>query len=192
MEASLKQNLRSLLRKQRRELPIEKQTHAAKLVTQNVLQLPLYQSSQHIAYYLADEGELDPQSIIKYAEQAGKSGYLPVMSAKHEIRFFSYQTGDALVQNDYGILEPDQSAQTPIEASELDLVFMPLVAFNKQCDRLGRGGGYYDRSFSFLKDSSIKKPRLIGLAYEFQRQDALITEEWDVRLDHVATESDIY
>jgi 5-formyltetrahydrofolate cyclo-ligase len=64
-----------------------------------------------------------------------------------------------------------------------------LVAFDSQGHRLGMGGGYYDRTFSFLKDKIHHKPKLLGLAYDFQQVEQLPYEEWDIRLDYAVTES---
>jgi 5-formyltetrahydrofolate cyclo-ligase len=75
----------------------------------------------------------------------------------------------------------------------LDLVFVPLVAFDKEGHRLGMGGGYYDRTFAFkTKHSHLKGPKLIGLAHDFQLQSQLPVMPWDIPLNAVITEAAIY
>ena len=68
---------------------------------------------------------------------------------------------------------------------------MPLVAFSAAGTRLGMGGGYYDRSFAFRHGRGAP-PRLVGVGYGFQREDALAAEPWDVPLDAVATEAGLF
>jgi 5-formyltetrahydrofolate cyclo-ligase len=72
------------------------------------------------------------------------------------------------------------------------LVFSPLVAFDAQCHRIGRGAGYYDHTFSFVKTDSVKRPLLIGLGYEFQKVADTEPSKWDVSMDHIMTEADHY
>lgn len=92
--------------------------------------------------------------------------------------------------NQYGISEPDIPISHQLKPIELDIVLMPLVAFDLNGNRLGMGGGFYDRSFSFLmRRKSNKKPRLIGVAYDFQEIETLDSDSWDVPLDAVVTES---
>jgi 5-formyltetrahydrofolate cyclo-ligase len=75
----------------------------------------------------------------------------------------------------------------------LDLVLTPLVAFDAQGHRLGMGGGFYDRSFAYLlRHSRWLRPRLIGLAYDFQRQTRLPHQPWDVPLHAIATDHRLY
>jgi 5-formyltetrahydrofolate cyclo-ligase len=77
-----------------------------------------------------------------------------------------------------------------IQPLALDLVLTPLVGFDHKGNRLGMGGGYYDRSFAFLlRRQNWKKPRLVGLAYDFQQLDKLPAKNWDVPLTAVATDT---
>ena len=78
-------------------------------------------------------------------------------------------------------------------ARQLDVVIAPLVAFDESLNRLGMGGGYYDRTFAFRKRARVlRRPVLIGVAYSFQRVDRLQPENWDVPLDVVITEKESY
>ena len=65
---------------------------------------------------------------------------------------------------------------------------MPLVGFDEQCNRMGMGGGYYDRCFAHKRDQNSQKPVLIGVAYELQGVANVHTEDWDVPLDYIITE----
>jgi 5-formyltetrahydrofolate cyclo-ligase len=80
-----------------------------------------------------------------------------------------------------------------VHSRVLDVILMPLVAFDGQGNRLGMGAGYYDRTLAFLRHRRHwRKPRIIGLAYEFQRMPALPAEPWDVPLDGIITEAGFY
>ena len=100
------------------------------------------------------------------------------------------EPGTPLRRNRFQIPEPDVSPAEWLPPSALDLVLTPLVAFDSTGTRLGMGGGFYDRSFAFLRDPDPvgHRPRLIGLAYEFQQVEALVRQPWDVPLDAAATE----
>ena len=103
--------------------------------------------------------------------------------------FAPYASEDTLKANRYGIPEPNCHANEWIEPHQLDLVLMPLVGFDSEGNRLGMGGGYYDRSFAFLtQPGSIQKPHLLGIAHELQRVDTLPHEAWDVPMNAVVTE----
>ncbi len=91
-------------------------------------------------------------------------------------------------QNKYGILEPQNSLF--VAASDIDMCLMPLVGFNRQGDRLGMGGGYYDRYFALNKKQ--KNPTLLaGIAFDFQEDDTIQAESWDVGLDIIFTNKEV-
>lgn len=75
----------------------------------------------------------------------------------------------------------------------MDVVVVPLVAFDVHCHRVGMGGGYFDTTFSFLSQAALwRKPRLVGVAFDCQRVGAIIPNAWDIPLDAVVTERAIY
>ena len=80
----------------------------------------------------------------------------------------------------------------PIDAQRLDVVLLPLLAFDARGNRLGTGGGFYDTTFSFLRDRKEgAKPLLVGIGYAFQQAESLSAENWDVALDYVATDREL-
>lgn len=149
---------------------------------------PLFQQSQQIACYLGQPEEFDCMPLIETIWSAQKNCYLPVLSSqeKRQLLFNRYQAEDKLRPNRYSILEPVSDVFIP--PSELDLVILPLVAFDLCGNRLGMGGGYYDFTFRFTGE---KKPYLLGLAYAAQQAVELPSDPWDIKLDGVLTESDI-
>jgi 5-formyltetrahydrofolate cyclo-ligase len=96
-----------------------------------------------------------------------------------------------LQTNKYNILEPEFVVENALAAAELDVVLMPLTAFNREGFRLGSGGGYYDRTFAFLRERSVRKPLLIGVGFALQEFVELQHDEWDVKLDGVLTEQEL-
>lgn len=164
-------------------------------LAQVAIREPLIRNNRRIAVYLPVNGEMDPRPLMDRLWSMGKELYLPVLANFPERRlwFCAYTPGEPLVSNRFGIPEPKNTPLRRIRSVSLDLVLMPLVAFDANGHRLGMGGGYYDRSFSFIKRRRHwRKPRLVGLAYEFQRLPLIESESWDVPLDGVATERRIY
>ena len=155
----------------------------------SVATLDAFQDASHIAVYIAMDGEIDPEQLVAHARAAGKTLYLPVLENGNDgrLEFAPWQPHTPLFPNRFKIPEPRVRAEMLCPAGDLDLVLAPLVAFDSDGHRLGMGGGYYDRSFAFLK-TGVRKPLLIGLAYEFQRVSSLPAEAWDVPLAGVATE----
>ena len=96
-------------------------------------------------------------------------------------------------ENRFNILEPQVDQAKWISADQLDFVVNPLVAFDEQCNRIGVGGGFYDRTFAFLNEpGQASSVQLIGAAFELQKLPSIQPKEWDVRLDAVVTESRVY
>jgi 5-formyltetrahydrofolate cyclo-ligase len=152
-------------------------------------------NSKHIAVYIPMQGEISPLALVHLAWQMGKAVYLPILMPFLENRlWFAPWNADSKMQtNRYGIPEPVNQGRHIIPASHLDLVITPLVAFDKHCHRVGMGGGYYDRTFTFLRfRQHWHSPKLIGIAYEFQKITNISTQTWDVPLHAVVTENKIY
>lgn len=143
---------------------------------------------------MAADGELDPAPLIALARAAGKRTYLPVLQPGNGLRFAEWLPHGRLRRNRLGLLEP--TIKIFRAAHRLDLVLMPLVGFDRRGGRLGMGGGFYDRSFAFLKqqkqdrgnEGQKRRPRLIGLAHALQQVDDLPVEAWDVPMAAVATD----
>ncbi len=191
-----RQQIRLHMREQRRALSETQHRDKALQLSTQLVQSPFFKNSRHIACYLSNDGEIDPWWLIQAAWQHGKQCYLPVLGLRpgNRLWFIPYHPDTNLVNNRFGIPEPVHARrQRLFKPQSLDLILMPLVAFDPQGNRLGMGGGFYDRTLSFLRHRhSWRKPRLIGLAYEFQRLTQLPQQSWDVPLDAIATENRLY
>ncbi|MCW8957233.1 MAG: 5-formyltetrahydrofolate cyclo-ligase [Gammaproteobacteria bacterium] len=186
--------LRSSIRQQRRQLSPSQQHHHSHSLAEQLCKHPLFRRSRRIACYLAEDGEIDPHIIINKAWQSGKQVFLPVLPPMGQSLFFApYHPDSELIANRFNILEPAVAHNQWIRARQLSLILLPLVAFDPMGNRLGMGGGYYDRSLQFTRHrKQWHSPHLIGLAHELQKVKQLPCESWDVPLNLIATEQSIY
>lgn len=141
-----------------------------------------------VACYLAGDGEMDLAPTLARLWNAGKQVYLPSLHGS-SLWFLPAIPATPMLRNRFGIPEPAVGPGTRVAPFALDLVLMPLVAFDPSGNRLGMGGGFYDRTFAYLARRRYwRKPLLIGTAYDFQRLDSLPARPWDVPLHGVLTE----
>lgn len=183
-----RQQIRRVIRQQREQLSLAFIAEASTEICRYIINSAWFRRSKHIAFYQPVRGEVDPTLLLQRAWDMGKTCYLPVCHPLHHssLWFLPYFPEDSLIPNRYGILEPCSKKRPPCKPLVLDTVFMPLVAFDAQGNRLGSGKGYYDRTFAYLRRfPEGRKPALVGLAYAFQQVDCLIPKVWDIPLDDV-------
>ncbi|WP_462321876.1 5-formyltetrahydrofolate cyclo-ligase [Halochromatium sp.] len=186
--------LRRRLRRARRALSQREQREHAEAVCQRLLSSGLTHSARRIALYLPVSGELDP-SPIRERLRGHRRWYLPVLRphAPGRLWFVRIDPKSRLRRNRFDILEPAARNRQIVPPQGLDLILVPLVGFDAQCHRIGMGAGFYDRSLAFLGDRRHwQRPRLIGLAHECQRVEAIEPEPWDRPMDAVVTERALY
>lgn len=147
-----------------------------------------------ITAYLSDRGEIAPDAFFEELWSFRKSLILPVLHPidRNRMIFVRYNKGDALQANRYGILEPKLTPKKIVPAQFCGLVLCPLTAFDEKGNRLGMGGGFYDRSFAFRNKRTSTLPFLAGFAYDFQKVAKLPHQPWDVSLDAVITDQSYY
>jgi len=184
---------RRQMRAKRQALDHNARHVASQCVARHVMGSRLFQRAKHIAFYHPNQGELDPTPMLHYIWQMNKHCYLPILHPlKHNLLWFGeYQQDTELMPNSYGIPEPMCSNRQVRPPWAMNIVFVPLVAFDKKGNRIGMGSGYYDRTFAFTQQPQRPRPKLIGLAYDFQEVDAISTERWDIPLDAVVTPSQL-
>jgi 5-formyltetrahydrofolate cyclo-ligase len=177
---------------QRRRLTGTERTARSQAAARHLAGSALFLRSARIACYVPHEGELDPTPLVLRAWAMGKTVYLPVLHALAggHLWFAPYRAGDALQANRFGIPEPVHPVCQMVLAQSLDLVLTPLVAFDARGNRLGMGGGFYDRTLAFLqRRRHWFRPRVLGLAYGFQEVPAIAPHPWDVPLQGLVTEA---
>lgn len=174
------------MREQRSKLPLEVAKRAVSQIFQFILHQPWFQDNQCFAFYQAMPGEISLTDLIQAAWKMKKTCCLPVCQPDDTLSFVPYCSGESLLPNRYGILEPSPGVHLPVKINDIDVIFLPLLAFDALGNRLGFGKGYYDRTLARLIMQKSHHPLLIGLAYEFQRQkEGLETKYWDIPLDQV-------
>jgi 5-formyltetrahydrofolate cyclo-ligase len=185
-------NLRQQITHQRSELDDAFQTVAAAAIADRICKMRALQRATRIGIYSAFRGEVNCDPILTKPILRKKRVFLPILGKKC-LKFAPLNTDTRWTTNRFGILEPVYASRDIVSARQLDVVFVPLVGFDRVCNRIGMGAGYYDRSFAFRKRRTIwRKPLLIGLAYAFQRVECIRPEVWDVPLDCVITEEECY
>ena len=182
-------NIRKDIIAKRQKLDLVYQRSLSLIIKSKIVSLPIFKQSKHIAIYISVRGEIDTLPITEEIWTHNKLCYLPVVAENNTLRFILYKKNDKLIPNQYKIPEPIPSTQKIIAPENLDLVIVPVVGFDKDCNRLGSGAGFYDRTFAFRKTST--KPLLIGIAYELQKVP-LKPNCWDIPLDMIITEKNTY
>lgn len=183
------------MRARRRALDPSEQTACALAVAENVAQLPVFRRARRVASYIAVNGELSAEVLTDWARAMGKQVYLPVLLPyRHNRLWFVADAGNAPMRaNRFGIPEPTNLGERLRSLRCLDLVLTPLVAFDAYGNRLGMGGGFYDRTFAFLRTTpSWRRPAMLGIAYDFQKVACISTRNWDIPLMGVVTNEGIY
>tara|TARA_B110000879_G_C11093975_1_gene480254 strand:+ start:356 stop:976 length:621 start_codon:yes stop_codon:yes gene_type:complete len=188
--AKQRSQLRQQCRAARRALPHYQQRAQAKQLSDLLQRCPEFIRAKSIASYLPNDGEIDPAIIHHVAWALGKRIYLPVPTKNKSLRFAPYSRQTPLVTGQWGIKQPRCAARIAKKVS-LDLILVPLVAFDSMGNRLGRGGGYYDR---FLASTKCKQKTLksFGLSHSLQQVEKVPVEHWDITLDAIATPRQIF
>ena len=183
-QQTLRNQLRQQIRKTRANLTALQQQQAEDSITQQALALIEAQNAQHIALYVSFDGEISTEKLIKTLWAQDKHVYLPVLHPfnSNHLLFLRYLPDTPMLKNKFGIWEPKLNVQNVLPLDELDILFTPLVAFDKQGNRLGMGGGFYDRTLQNWQNSSFIP---VGLAHQCQQVEQLPTEAWDVPLHRI-------
>lgn len=184
-EQQAKPALRTQLRQQRLSLAPAFRARAAAAAAVLATGLPGWDTAQHVAFYWPADGELDPLPLAAACRQRFNL-YLPVLAGGNRLLFRRWDAGTTFAVNRFGIPEP-QSDNPGRSAAGLDIVFLPLVGWQRDGYRLGMGGGFYDRTLA-----GLDRPLKVGLGFSCQELDGMAGESWDVALDYVLTEETLH
>lgn len=183
-----KRELRRDRLRERMGLPSDRRDSASGVIAEKVIHSALFRRSRLIGCYLSLAEEVDTWRIISRAWRMKKRIFAPVTAQDRMLVFRELTPESDLIVDDHGLTMPASGEE--IAARKLDLVLTPLVAFDENCQRIGMGGGYYDRTFSFLRGRRLLlKPKLVGLAFACQEVPAVAANPWDIRLFSVITEA---
>ena len=183
-----RQQIRQQIRQRRRALTPEQQTQFALQAADRMMAYPPVLLAQTVAVFLSFDGELDTLPLIDQLWRAGKRVYLPVLHpfSPGNLLFLHYHPSSELVVNRLKIREPKLDVRDVLPLSQLDVLVTPLVAFDAAGQRLGMGGGFYDRTQQNWRQHRLQP---VGYAHDCQQVDALPTEQWDIPLPAVITPS---
>jgi len=187
MADPFKSAIRNTMKQVRSNLSLTYGTASSKQICTRIRALEEYRYAKRIALYHSVNGEIDLSAIWESAPLQGKFCYFPVLQEDLSLLFLPATPVTVFKKNKYGIPEPDVSPDLAIDPDELDLIFIPLVAFDARCNRLGMGAGCYDRTLA-----NKKRCKLFGVGYQFQRIDFIEANSWDIPLNAVITQRAVY
>jgi 5-formyltetrahydrofolate cyclo-ligase len=185
--------IRNQLRVKRRSLTPRQQRQSADKLASILGTQSFFLRAKRVAVYVSNDGEIDPSVIINICLQCGKQCFLPVLHPLgiNRLYFARYHRQTQLVENRYGIAEPSLKQATLAPAWSLDIILVPLVGFDRRGNRMGMGGGYYDRTLAFVTAGNSPAPTLVGLAHSCQEISSISTQNWDIPLNNIITDREI-
>ena len=183
--------LRQHVRHLRRALTDEQQVQAADLLAEHAVNFAPVARAARIALFLSVDGELNTRPLIAKLWQMNKQVYLPVLHpfAAGHLLFLRYTPETVLTPNKLRIPEPPLDIRQLTTLDRLDVMMVPLVAFDRDGQRLGMGGGFYDRTLQNWRQHGFLP---VGLAHDCQQVERLPVAEWDVPLPAVLTPSRLW
>ncbi|WP_434086817.1 5-formyltetrahydrofolate cyclo-ligase [Shewanella psychrotolerans] len=186
-----RKELRAQVRNARRALSSEAQIEFALQASTFALNVIQKRGAKRVALYLTNDGELDTEPLIKALWQKGVEVYLPRLHpfTAGNLIFLAYTPNSTMTKNSLGIWEPKLDIREMRCTCEIDLIITPLVAFDNEGNRMGMGGGFYDRTLANWQTSG--RPLPVGYAHDCQRVERLPTQHWDVPLPIIVTPSGV-
>ncbi|MGI9204646.1 MAG: 5-formyltetrahydrofolate cyclo-ligase [Woeseiaceae bacterium] len=188
MPQKSQQQLRSDGKENRELMSSSARAAASQKISEIVCNSPWFRSSETIACYLPFAGEVDTWRTIDRALRMKKRVFAPIIEKNFCMRFREITAATVLQTNNLGLTEPENGIFA--HPRTLDVVITPVVAFDSRYNRVGMGGGYFDRTFAFLRHrKTYFHPKLIGVAFDCQKVREIPANPWDIRLFSVITES---
>lgn len=187
MQNNDKGQLRKLALSKRNEFTGKGREWAEDKICETLLGNDAVKRANTIMCYVSFRSELQTRKIISELEKQNKALCFPVCGKNGVMQAWHPLNNDAWTTGMMGIREPDVENSRLVLPEEIDLVICPMVAFDEQCRRMGYGGGYYDR---YLPQCT--KAVRIGIAFEVQRLERIITDAYDQPMHHIITEKKIY
>jgi len=187
--AAQRQQLRTELKQVRASITAEARAAAAKQVSAHLLELPAVQQAKRIGAYFSVHNELPTGPVLTQLQALGKQLALPILHpfSPGQLLFLNYHSDTPMRANAFNIPEPELNVQHVTPLQQLDVLLVPLLGFDAQGNRIGMGGGYYDRTLAAWAKGQYPNLLPIGLAYAEQQVAAIPTETWDIPLPMIIT-----
>lgn len=159
-------------------------------VIENIKELPEIVQSKVVMIYLSFKNEVDTNGLIDWCFEQDKEVVIPycVVDNRQIIPCKLDIERKGLKKNKYGIWEPKKDSMVAVEIKAIDSIIIPGVGFDENCNRLGFGGGYYDRFLAKRK----KKTPAIAICYQNQIVESIPTDSYDIPMDMVVTECNLF
>ena len=187
MNKEEKKDLRNIILNKRNSIDNNTKEEMDREIFNRLINLDLYKEGKNIFIYLSFGSEIDTNPIIDRALEDGKEVYIPkVYKSNKEMKAIRLNSFEDLEENSMGILEPKDDSNF-IDKENIDLIIVPGAVFDLEGNRIGYGGGYYDRFLSNIKDKRNK----VALAYDLQIVENIEAEEHDIKVDYIITNSRI-
>ncbi len=160
---------------------------ASELLTRRLIRSQAFFAAGTVGCYFPMADEVDTRAVFERCWRAHKRVFAPVVSRNGDMFFREVLRDSTLEKNEYGVWEPIDGAT--IDERLLDIVITPLVAADENGNRIGMGGGYFDRCFSYLRYRHVwRQPKLIALAFDCQKVEKITPNPWDIPLYRVYSE----
>lgn len=179
----IKNELRKKMKKIRDNIPSDKRKIEDQIIAKTLINSEIYINAETLFIYNSFRSEVDTTYIIKEALNEKIVGLPVTNSLDHSMEAYEINEDSVFVQDSYGIQIPDTKTSNIINPKEIDLTIVPLLAYDNLGNRLGYGGGYYDRYLPRLREDAI----VVGIAYSNQFVEELTVEDFDKKLDYVVT-----
>ena len=187
--AERKQEIRTAAHAARRD-QVDKD-EVSQVITDRLVSLPAYESAQCVMWYVDVRAEVRTRHALPAGISSGKKIVIP-FCVDGELELFHLESMDELTEGAYRILEPSDELREVeskrVDVSELDLIVVPGVGFDRDGGRTGHGKGYYDK---LLENAKPETP-LVALAFDCQIFDEIPMQSHDIYMDYVITESEVY
>ena len=182
-----KSQIRTQYKEFRKELSEIEVMDKSLFIANRCLELPVWEEQIfHLFLTLEDQNEVDTALILTLLQGKDKEVVVPKIGDAEQLQHFLLTDQTRFQKNALGIPEPVLGIE--IEASKIDVVFVPLLAFDDKGHRVGYGKGYYDRFLTTCRPDCIK----VGLSFFEKEQDSFIIEPTDIPLDYCVTPRQIY
>lgn len=181
------QELRKAGKAGRSALPAEERAMRSAAIVKRLISSDEFKNAKVIMIYKAIGAEVDLQALEAAAKSCGKHLLYPLCISRTEMIALEPKDCDSWICGSYGISEPLREKSTEYAPEKIDLVICPCTAFDEKCNRIGMGGGYYDR---FLP--KCQNARIIAVAFEAQKTAFIPAMPWDQAMEKVYTETAVY
>ena len=180
-----KAELRKLLLDRRKQLSTEVRKEKSRKIHKRIVSREDYQKADCIFVYVSMGAEVETKTLIEQAWKDGKLVAVPKTAAGRKMYFLPIRSFAELQKSTFGVYEPTGDEKEARDPQKTDLFLVPVVGFDRNKNRMGYGGGYYDRYFA--EHTGIRK---IGLAFQIQ-ETSVPSEETDIPLDEIITEQGV-